>query len=120
MEVERKREENIQAREQRMEQSDDIKSTQDRITQQRLAELTRLRKMNERRIEDEINAKEEALKIAERDRILIREARHRRLTERETQRQLEEAARHKAAEEREKLEIVKRREANIKKREQAL
>ncbi len=53
---------------------------QDRITQQRLAELNRLRKMNERRVEDEINAKEEALRIAERDRVLIREARHRRLT----------------------------------------
>eukprot|EP00960_Hanusia_phi_P073247 767968-Hanusia_phi.AAC.1 len=87
----------------------DVTRGQEQITLQRLNALNERRLQNIRRIEDEAREKEEsflvccapqqarltrlALQLAERDRILIREARERRQVEREKLKLMEKAAR---------------------------
>jgi len=109
LELEKKREANIKRREDSWSYEMQTQALQEQITLQRLNALNERRLQNIRRIEDEAREKEEsflvccapqqarltrlALQLAERDRILIREARERRQVEREKLKLMEKAAR---------------------------
>jgi len=97
-ELELLREKRIRARDQKSKASAEMQAAEEEIVRHRLAELDRVRRINERRIEDEHRERCELARVKERDRILIHEARLRRAAERERQRQEDaeaEARQHK-------------------------
>ena len=119
-ELERRRANKIESRELQAEEDAKMKEAQDRITSQRLAHLSQLRAVNERRIEDEAKALEDELKVKERDRVLIKEARQRRIVEKEKLREEAEEQRKRLERARLEGEVTKRRELNVRVREEKL